>query len=153
LLRLNATFLLVALPAGWLAWMRLRQLAAQYERQRFSDAQLLARTWWLMLIVSDGIMLASQQHPWAAAGVSAAGLVLFAPVSTWLLARLKPGPPVPEAPAGRALLLLRTFGYTSRTERLFDRVGARWRAFGPVFLIAAPDVTARTIGQRVLLQE
>jgi hypothetical protein len=37
------------------------------------------------------------------------------------------------------------FGYRSRTERLFDRIGARWRYFGPVTMIAAPDVVARTI--------
>ena len=43
------------------------------------------------------------------------------------------------------LLLLRVFGYTARTERLFDRVAARWRLIGPVTMIAAPDVTARTI--------
>jgi hypothetical protein len=43
------------------------------------------------------------------------------------------------------LLLLRVFGYTARTERLFDRVEARWRLIGPVTVIAAPDVTARTL--------
>jgi hypothetical protein len=37
------------------------------------------------------------------------------------------------------------FGHTWRTERLFDRIAARWRFFGPVMMIAAPDVTARTI--------
>jgi hypothetical protein len=52
------------------------------------------------------------------------------------LASAKPAP---------TLLLLRVFGYTARTERLFDRVAARWRLIGPVTMIAAPDVTARTI--------
>jgi hypothetical protein len=45
----------------------------------------------------------------------------------------------------RTLLLLRVFGYTARTERLFDRVAVRWRLFGPVTMIAAPDVIARTV--------
>jgi hypothetical protein len=143
MLQLNATFLLVSLPAGCLAWLRLRQLADQYERKRFSDAQLLARTWWLVLLMNIALQFFNGEHPWAATGFSAFGLVCFAPVNSWLLARLRPAPLVPE---GRTLLLLRTFGYTARTERLFDRVGARWRAFGSVLLIAAPDVTARTIG-------
>jgi hypothetical protein len=48
-------------------------------------------------------------------------------------------------PPARTLLLLRVFGYVARTERLFDRVAARWRLFGPVTVIAAPDVVARTV--------
>src|SRR5262245_43085464 len=145
-LQLNATFLFVALPAGCLGWMRLRQLAAQYERKRFSDTQLLSRSWWLMLMMTVGLSLSTAQHPWAAVVICAFSLLGFAPVSAWLLARRRPDSPVPEARGGRTLLLLRTFGYTARTERLFDHIGARWRSFGPVFLIAAPDVTARTIG-------
>jgi hypothetical protein len=48
---------------------------------------------------------------------------------------------VPEPrPSRRTLLLLRVFGDTARTERVFDRIGARWRWFGPVTMIAAPDV-------------
>jgi hypothetical protein len=49
------------------------------------------------------------------------------------------------AGAAPTLLLLRVFGNTARTERLFDRVASRWRLLGPVTMIAAPDVTARTI--------
>ena len=48
-------------------------------------------------------------------------------------------------PERRTLLLLRVFGDASRTERLFDRVAARWRWLGPVTMIAAPDVVARTV--------
>ena len=71
------------------------------------------------------------------------GVVLaFGPVNRWLLARLRAG--VRQLPP-RTLLLLRVFGYTARTERLFDRIGARWRLFGPVMMIAAPDVAARTV--------
>jgi hypothetical protein len=42
-------------------------------------------------------------------------------------------------------LLLRVFGYRARTEKLFDRIAARWRLLGPVTMIAAPDVIARTV--------
>ena len=40
------------------------------------------------------------------------------------------------------LLLLRVFGDTARTESLFDRIASRWQLFGPVTMIAAPDVVA-----------
>jgi hypothetical protein len=66
----------------------------------------------------------------------------FGSVNRWWLGRLRAG--VRPMPA-RTLLLLRVFGFTARTERLFDRIGARWRLFGPVTMIAAPDVAARTI--------
>ena len=51
----------------------------------------------------------------------------------------------PPRPPRRTLLLLRVFADVSRTERLFDRVAARWRWLGPVTMIAAPDVAARTV--------
>jgi len=144
-LGLNGVFVLIALPVGWLAWLRLRKLARDYEAKRFSDAQLLARTWWLMLVVTIGFdILIARERPVFALLLVAGEILLFAPVNRWVLQRLgvvrgSEGRPAPT------LLLLRVFGYTARTERLFDRVAARWRLIGPVTMIAAPDVTARTI--------
>lgn len=139
----SGVFLLLALPAGWFAWMRLHHLSRDYEAKHFSDAQLLARTWWLFLIASVGAdLVIARQKPVAALLLCGAVLLLFAPVNHWWLVRLRGGmQPLPP----RTLLLLRVFGYTARTERLFDHIGARWRLLGPVTMIAAPDVVARTI--------
>ena len=142
-LGLNGVFVLVALPVAYLAWWRLRSLAEAYEKKRFSDAQLLARTWWLMFVAVTGIELISvAPNPlWSFVGCAVA-YAMFAPLNQFCLARagLERDRPVP-----RTLLVLRVFGYQSRTERLFDRVVARWRLFGPVTMIAAPDVIARTV--------
>ncbi|MFH1660783.1 MAG: hypothetical protein ABIG35_15850 [Pseudomonadota bacterium] len=144
-LGLNGVFMLIALPVGWLAWLRLRKLAADYEAKRFSDAQLLARTWWLMLVVTIGFdILAGRERPIFALLLVVGEIVLFPLVNhgvmRWLgVAKLAAAKPAPT------LLLLRVFGYTARTERLFDRVASRWRLLGPVTTIAAPDVTASTI--------
>lgn len=144
-LGLNGVFMLIALPVGWLAWLRLGKLAADYEAKRFSDAQLLARTWWLMLVVTIGFdILAGRERPIFALLLVVGQIVLFPLVNHWVMrwlgvARLATAAPAPT------LLLLRVFGYTARTERLFDRVASRWRLLGPVTTIAAPDVTARTI--------
>ena len=43
------------------------------------------------------------------------------------------------------LLLLRVSGFRERTERLFDLLATRWRFAGPIQMIAAPDLAARTI--------
>ncbi|MFZ2972701.1 MAG: hypothetical protein WA049_08685 [Ferribacterium limneticum] len=144
-LGLNGVFMLIALPVGWLAWLRLGKLAADYETKRFSDAQLLARTWWLMLVVTIGFdILAGRERPTFALLLVVGEIVLFPLVNHWVMrwlgvAKLAAAKPAPT------LLLLRVFGYTARTERLFDRVASRWRLLGPVTTIAAPDVTARTI--------
>jgi hypothetical protein len=74
--------------------------------------------------------------------VGAASYLLF-PI---LLARaLRWANPLHRRPSPRTLLLLRVFGHTSRTETLFDRIASRWRLFGPVTVIAAPDVISRTV--------
>jgi hypothetical protein len=142
-LGLDGTFVLLSLPVGWLAWTRLHQVARGYARKRFSDAQLLSRTWWLIVMVMVGIEnCAESAGLWLGLAATAAGLFAFAPVNNMLLSNLRQtsAHPAPN------LLLLRMFGYTARTERLFDRICGRWRLLGPVTMIAAPDVVARTIG-------
>ena len=143
---LETGFVIVALPMGLLAWRRLKALALAYEAKRFSDAQLLASTWWLLIVAGQAVELASV-YPTAPAllgtlAVSAAAYAMFSPLLAWGLRRAQGREPRPPQ---RTLLLLRVFGDTARTEALFDRIALRWRWFGPVTLIAAPDVAARTV--------
>lgn len=142
-LGLNGLFVLFALPVGWIAWKRLHQVARGYDGKQFSDTQLLSRAWWVMLVATVGLTFITVTGRWGIMlAVCLAVAFAFAPINRWLLARTRPRVGLRAA---RTLLLLRVFGYTARTERLFDRVGARWRLFGPVTMIAAPDVAARTI--------
>jgi hypothetical protein len=141
---LDAGFVLVALPVGLLAWWRLRALARGFEAKRFSELQLLARTWWLLLVVLDAIQLVSAHGAGKAlpvAAVAALSVALYGPLLGLALRRAVP---LPRPPA-RTLLVLRVFGDTARSEALFDRLVSRWRWFGPVTMIAAPDVVARTV--------
>lgn len=141
---LQTGFVLLALPVGLLAWWRLRVLARGYEAKRFSDAQLLARSWWLLLVALEAIELLSSKGEDALLPVLAAATAsaaLFGPLLALALRRAGRGP----RPAARTLLVLRVFGDTARSEALFDRLVARWRWFGPVTMIAAPDVVARTV--------
>jgi hypothetical protein len=144
-LGLNGVFMLIALPVGWLAWLRLRLLAKNFENKRFSDAQLLAGTWWLLLVISIGFeILIARERPGFALLLILGEVLLFSPINHGVMkglgvARQAGAGPVPT------LLVLRVFGNSARTARLFDRVAARWRLIGPVTMISAPDVTARTI--------
>lgn len=141
---LDGSFLLLSLPVALVAWWRLQRLADAYAAKRFSDAQLLARSAWLILCVFQALEL-SNAVPGDSLlifGTCAGAYALFPWLSASLLARTgfdKDHPPP------RTLLLLRVFGFQARTERLFTRVGARWRLFGPVTMIAAPDVMANTV--------
>ncbi len=136
----NATFLALALPTALFAWWRLKRLSNAYESKRLSDSQLLARTWWLMFC-GNVTFHEFDRAPLLALAVPLAAYGLFCWLNghflalTWLYQ---------DRPPRRTLLLLRVFGYAARTEKLFDRIGARWRLFGPVTMIAAPDVVART---------
>ncbi|MEO8081639.1 MAG: hypothetical protein ABI641_13990, partial [Caldimonas sp.] len=111
---LETGFFLIALPAGLLAWWRLKRLARDFEAKRFSEAQLLARTWWLLMVASQAVQLISL-HPAPASVVTTLALSTFAyllfPPSLALALRLARGNAA--RPAARTLLLLRVFGNTA----------------------------------------
>jgi hypothetical protein len=140
---LHAAFIVFALPTGWVAWKRLQTVARNYEAKEFSDAQLLARAWWLMFIASIALeILNTKASPLWAVIACAAAYPVFVVVNRYAVRWVGLAA---ENRGARTLLLLRVFGYTRRTERLFDRIGSRWRYVGPVTMIAAPDVAARSI--------
>ena len=135
-----ALFMLASLPVGWLAWLALRRLAARFEQKRFSDLQLIVDCWWVIVAAEMVTTLWNHHGTMALAGVIVAFGGYKAGVGGVLrLWRLDFSPDSPR------LLLLRVFGYQSRTEELFDRIGARWRLRGPVHLIAGPDLATRTV--------
>jgi len=143
---LDAGIVVLALPIGLLAWWRLKALARGYEAKRFSDAQLLAHSWWLVVVVSRTAEMVAV-YPGTSSllqilAVSTIGYFLFPVLLARALRWAQAGAP---APPPRTLLLLRVFGDTARTERLFDRTATRWQRFGPVTMIAAPDVGARMV--------
>lgn len=143
---LDTGFVLIALPIGLLAWQRLKALAHAYEAKTFSDAQLLAGSWWLLMVVHHSVQLISVHAGVAklltVLAVAGLAYAMFAPLLRWGLQHAYSTEP---RPAPRLLLLLRVFGNTTRTEALFDRTALRWQLFGPVAMIAAPDVIARTV--------
>ena len=131
----------------------MKALARRYEAKRFSDAQLLAGTWWLLIVASEAVERISV-HPGLGPlllilAVAALSAAMFPPLLAAALRRAQRGL---ERPPPRTLLLLRVFGDTARTEALFDRIASRWRWFGPLTMIAAPDVVARTVDPGDFLQ-
>ena len=145
------SFFVLAPAAAWVAWRVLKALTSAYDAKRFSDAQLLATIWWL-IFVATLIAWLSRQPGVTAAGLLLAGVTAFGAVPLLngaLLRRLTRHAATGPAPM---LLVLRIFGDSARSERLFDRVVARWRLVGPVTVIGAPDILARTVDPVDFLQ-
>jgi hypothetical protein len=134
-------FMLLSLPVGWVAWRVLQSLAAGFEHKRFSDVQLVIDCWWL---VATAEAIATGLSPIYGFGSVAGGAVAFLAYRAGVAAVLR-GRPGGQELSGRRLLLLRVFGYRSRTESLFDRVAQSWRFHGPVLLIAGADLARRTV--------
>lgn len=145
--------ILLAMPVGLVAWWRLKALARAYEAKRFSDAQLLAHSWWLMFVAVYAVEQVAG-HPGSAAligivVVAGAAYLLFPFLLSHTLAWACRGG---SAPPPRMLLVLRVFGDSARTGALFERIAARWQRFGPVTTIAAPDAAAATVDPGDLLR-
>ncbi|MBY0440046.1 MAG: hypothetical protein K2W80_17835, partial [Burkholderiales bacterium] len=79
--------LLLALPAGWLAWRGTAALAARYRARRFSDMQILADTWW-GVIAAFGIASLWQYGALVALGFAAAAWACYFVGVRLLLRRL-----------------------------------------------------------------
>lgn len=74
---------------------------------------------------------------------------LWVPLAiAWLLPRLSQAPLAPGTP----LLVLRLFRRPGPVGWLFDQVVQRWRFVGPVLLITASDLAARTVDADELVQ-
>lgn len=130
-------FLLMSLPVGALAWMLLRMLAGRFERKRFSDVQLIVDCWWAIVAAEQAALLSNKLGLGAIGGAVAAFAAYRIIVALALRSRNRGG-------FGKRLLLLRVFGYQSRTESLFDKLAQAWRFHGPVQLIAGVDLASRT---------
>jgi len=142
----DAGTVVLALPVGVLAWWRLKALARGYEAKRFSDAQLLAHSWWLVVVASHTLTMVTL-HPGTGPllQILAVSIVAYFLLPFLLGQALRWAQRGAERPPRRTLLLLRVFGDTRRTEALFERIASRWQRFGPVTMIGAPDVVADTV--------
>lgn len=134
---------LLAAIAAWCAWRLLLRLARRYGEKRFSDVALAHTAYWSLAsaFTASAVLMVSFEArtgglmEWVALAV----LVLWAlwrAVQRRVVAAL-----ARAAPAhGPALLVLRVFKPSARSESFMDRLLARWRFVGPTWMIAGPDL-------------
>lgn len=95
--------------------------------------------WWA--VVAAEATAATLSITYGFAGI-AGGAAAFVAYRLAVFGALRGSRPPGTAP--RRLLLLRVFGYQTRTESLFDRVAQAWRFHGPDQLIAGAELAMRT---------
>ena len=134
----NGWFMFATVPVGYICWRLLALLNAGYRRKSFSDMQLVADLFWVIVAFVFSAQYASSLGWKGVTGL--AGFVAYRGLAQVGLAMW----PLPHE-SGIRLLILRVFGFRGRTEKLFDSVAQRWRFRGGVAMIAGTDLAARTI--------
>ena len=139
----GALLLALLALAGWVAWRVLLRLARRYAAKRFSEMQLaLGAYWGLVTAFAAGLVLllafderTGATMEWVALAIALVWFVWrgLQRAALWW-ARRGAG-----ASLG-ALLMLRVFKPSQRSEAFTDRFLARWRFAAPVWMIAGPDL-------------
>ena len=115
----------------WLLWITRR-----YRHMKLSDQTFLFDALWLSVSICLSVYLFGADKEF----VYLLGLLPFLLYKLTVGLGLNPlarrAEPIPKA----HLLFLRVFGSSSRSERLFDLLAARWRYAGCIHLISAMDV-------------
>ena len=136
--------LLIGGISAWCGWRTLRALSVRYAAKRFSDIQLALGTFWLLLTVfvmgslvrNPELFLFKPVRPeWIALGILALWLLWRPLQATALRKAIRDAAP----PIG-ALLLLRVFKPSGRSQAFTDRFFAYWRFAAPVWMIGGPDL-------------
>lgn len=117
-------------------WFALLWIVRRYRRRQLSDQTFLFDALWLSVSLIVSFFLMDSDHPFC----YLLGLLPFAlykiTVGYGLRRLAVRAEPLPKA----RLLFLRVFGSSSRSEKLFDLLAARWRYAGSIQLISATDV-------------
>jgi len=141
-LGLGAMLLMLAVGAA-VAWWLLTRMARRYAAKRFSELQLAHDAYWsLVTAFALGFVLMLSFEGRTQRSMEWVALALGLVWVVWRLAlklalRWATRRAVTHGPA---LLLLRVFKPSQRSEGFADRLLARWRFVGPVWLIAGPDL-------------
>ena len=143
--------LLLFLAGAWLflagAWWSFRGLVRHYQAKGCSDQMLIVDSLWLL------VTLFETYHQMGLSGMAGlsylSAFAAYKSVSMTGLRRLR-ATQVTDTP--QALLILRVFGFTSRTRELTDEVGHYWRYSGPINMIGGTDLATSLIEPDELIQ-
>ena len=137
------TLMVLTAVAAYASWRMLMRLARRYNDKCFSELQLALGAYWALITaftLAVVLFMSFEQRTGASMEWLGLGILLcwwlwrwLQRVALWLVLRRCP------EPLG-ALLLLRVFKPSDRSEAFTDRFLAHWRFAAPVWMIAGPDL-------------
>jgi len=142
--------LLMLAAAAWCGWRALMHLAIRYVSKRFSDMQLALGVYWALLTAFMlGTVLKNPFLFSLGVGIKAewvcVSIVVFWLIWRWLQSvALRRAVRTAQQSIG-ALLFLRVFKPSRRSEEFTDRFFAYWRFSAPIWMIAGPDLAGAYI--------
>ena len=129
------------------AWWSFRRLVRHYQAKDYSDQMLMVDSLWLLVTLLEAL------GQMGTSGVaSLTYLLAFAAYKSVSMVGLRQVRFTQVTEAPRALLMLRVFGFTSRTRQLTDQVGQYWRYSGPINMIGGTDLATSLIEPDELIQ-
>jgi hypothetical protein len=146
-----------AVLCGW--WV-MKRIALRYAAKRFSDLQIALATYWMLMTVfalgtaaRDSTMsvrgfmhgsasrkLISEMLERYATELAYVSIIVLFLLFRWLQSRVLRRLVGTAGSSADALLFLRVFKPSRRSEEFTDRFFAYWRFAGPVWMIAGPDL-------------
>jgi len=129
------------------SWWGFRHLVRRYQAKHYSDQMLSIDSLWLLVTLIEGLY--SMGAAGAASLTYVAAFAAYKAISAIGLRRIRFAD---HAERPSTLLMLRVFGFTSRTRRLTDQVGHYWRYSGPINMIGGTDLATSLIEPDELFQ-
>lgn len=129
------------------AWWGFRRLVRQYQAKGYSDQMLMVDSLWLLVTLIE--TLGQMGTAGMASLYYLSAFAAYKSVSMIGLRRIRT---TQTAGALHTLLMLRVFGFTSRTRQLTDQIGHYWRYSGPINMIGGTDLATSLIEPDELIQ-
>ena len=128
----------LAAGLGLGVWL-LRGVAERHARGIMSERIFALDIWWLLYTLVQAFVVGIRLGSWAAV----VALLSF-PIGRWIAGRALGRLDASEAPPLR-LLLLRVFGNSRRSERLFEQLVQAWSPLGSIELIGGADLALQQV--------
>jgi hypothetical protein len=130
----------LAAGLGLGVWL-LRGVAERHARGVLSERAFALEIWWLLYTLVQAFVV----RIGIGIGIGAGAVALLSfPMGRWLAGRALGRIDSSEAPPLR-LMLLRVFGNSRRSERLFEQLVQAWSPLGPIELIGGADLALQQV--------
>ena len=131
---------------GLLGWLALAWIGRLYQAKYISDRSIVIDLVWVVFTLNEALQRSFEGLEWGIVALGSFGAYKLVSVVGFALAARHA-----EERVNHRLLLLRVFGFRSRSERLISLVGSQWRYVGSIQLIVATDLASTIVAPHEFL--